>query len=124
MFSPSKVDHQLHRQRFIACPTNRLLATLGHKWTPVTLHALVNSRMRYSELRRAIPSATHKMLTQTLRSLERDGFVQRHVTGDKPPLVSEYELSALGRSLLPVLVTVTAWANTHDQEIGAARRRF
>lgn len=106
----NRIDHQQYYERFAACPTNRLLATLGQKWTPVALNALANGPKRYSDLQRSIPSATQKMLTQTLRQLEQKGLVTRHVVGCKPPLIVEYELSSVGKSLLPVLSTLTNWA--------------
>jgi DNA-binding HxlR family transcriptional regulator len=102
-----------HYKRFSACPTNQLLQTLGQKWAPAILHHLADGRWRYGDLRRAIPSATQKMMTQTLRQLERKGLIAHHLSGSKPPLVSEYELSPAGKSLAPILREMTEWADAH-----------
>lgn len=102
-----------HAERFALCPTNRLLALLGQKWAPAILNLLGGGKYRYSELRRAIPSVTHKMMTQTLRVLEDNGLVHRTLVGDKPPLISEYCLTDAGRSLLGVLSAATDWAESH-----------
>jgi DNA-binding HxlR family transcriptional regulator len=85
--------------------------------------ALADGPRRFNALRRAIPDISQRMLTQTLRDLERDGFVTRAVYPTKPPSV-EYALSPLGRSLLEPLAMLVAWAERHHGEIRGARTRF
>ncbi|WP_433330632.1 winged helix-turn-helix transcriptional regulator [Spirillospora sp. CA-294931] len=105
------------------CPAHQLLDVLGTKWASMVLTNLADGPRRYAELTRAIPGASAKMLTQTLRSLERDGFVVRSVTPAVPVQV-EYALSVLGEKVLPVLTHVQDWANAHIVQIQAARERY
>ncbi|MEJ3744596.1 helix-turn-helix domain-containing protein [Actinomycetes bacterium KLBMP 9797] len=102
------------------CPTHRVLNRLGDRWVSLILKELAGGPRRRGELGRTIAGATQKMLTQTLRVLERDGLVARTVTPSVPPRV-EYRLTPLGDSLLPVLAVVTAWAERHIGDIDAAR---
>ncbi|MEJ1976345.1 MAG: helix-turn-helix domain-containing protein [Acetobacteraceae bacterium] len=81
-----------------ACPIRNVLDRIGDKWTMLTLAALAATPRRFSELHRIMPDISKRMLTQTLRGLERDGLVTRHVFPTKPPSV-EYRLSPLGRSV-------------------------
>jgi DNA-binding HxlR family transcriptional regulator len=105
------------------CPGHELLATLSDKWVTLVLSALADGPMRYSELSREVAGASQKMLTQTLRKLERDGLVSRTVTQSVPVRV-DYELTELGESLLPVQRAIKAWAETHIEEVHAARARY
>ncbi|MCD0452180.1 helix-turn-helix transcriptional regulator [Actinocorallia sp. API 0066] len=109
-----------HRARAASCPTNRLLDVLGDKWVPLILKELSVGPLRYNALSRAVAGASQKMLTQTLRSLEHDGLVARTTAPDIPPSVT-YSLTPLGKSLLPVLATLTAWAESHMPDIDQAR---
>jgi DNA-binding HxlR family transcriptional regulator len=84
---------------------------------------LADGPHRHRELARALAGATQKMLTQTLRTLERDGLVARMVMGGASPRV-EYRLTALGESLVPVMAVVTGWAEEHIHEIDAARATY
>ncbi|MYW68091.1 transcriptional regulator [Streptomyces sp. SID8379] len=106
------------------CPTNQLLARLSDKWVSLVVAALAGHEgpMRYSDLGRKIAGVSQKMLTQTLRSLERDGLVARTVTPSVPVRV-DYELTALGRSLSGLLVAVKDWAETHMDEVADARTK-
>jgi DNA-binding HxlR family transcriptional regulator len=79
--------------------------------------------MRYSELSRRLAGVSQKMLTQTLRSLERDGLVTREVTPSVPVRV-DYQLTDLGRSLLPVMHAVHLWAEQHMDQVIVARAEF
>ncbi|MEU7799088.1 helix-turn-helix domain-containing protein [Micromonospora arborensis] len=102
------------------CPTHRVLDRLGDRWVSLLLMELAHGARRHGELARAVAGATQKMLTQTLRALQRDGLVARSVTDSMPPRV-EYRLTPLGESLLPVMALVTEWAERHIDDIDTAR---
>ena len=104
------------------CPSRQVLDRIADKWTALVIHALSSGTMRYGELHRTIGGVSQKMLTQTLRGLERDGLVERHVFPVVPPRV-EYSLTPLGRSLRTPLEAICAWAETHLPEMQAARAR-
>lgn len=103
-----------------ACPSRQLLDILSDKWVCLILNTLSNGSRRHSELGREIAGVSQKMLTQTLRGLERDGLVQRSVTLSVPVRV-DYELTALGHSLGRVMAPLKAWAETHMDDVLAAR---
>ena len=105
------------------CPSRLLLDRLSDKWTTLLLVAMAEGPQRYSELARGVAGVSQKMLTQTLRNLERDGLITRHVTPSVPVRV-DYELTELGRSLLPVMRAVKDWAEVHMGDVRAARARF
>src|ERR1044072_178183 len=90
------------------CPTNQLLDRLSDKWVSLVVAALSNGPMRYSDLSRKIAGVSPKMLTQTLRALERDGILTRTVTPSVPVRV-DYALTPLGSSLAGLLTAVKAW---------------
>ena len=90
------------------CPVSRTLRFFDGKWKPLILNELKNGSLRPAELARKIPEVTPKMLTQQLRELERDGVVLRRVFPKAPPHV-EYALSPLGRTLKPVLLSLSKW---------------
>ncbi len=97
---------------------------VGDKWTGVVLRCLEDgAARRFGELRAALPWITPKVLTETLRSMERSGFLARTVYEENPPRV-EYALTPLGRSLLGPLDTACAWARAHGAEIGDARAAY
>ena len=110
-----------------ACPSRKLLDRISDKWVTLILCALGNAGeprpMRYSELSRLLAGVSQKMLTQTLRSLERDGLLTRTVTPTVPVTVS-YELTELGRSLQEVIGGLKAWAETHMESVLAARASY
>lgn len=106
-----------------ACPVRNVLDRVGDKWTALTLVALAAAPRRFSELHRAMPDISKRMLTQTLRALERDGLATRHVFPTKPPSV-EYRLSPLGRSVLVPLAELVTWADRNFGAIHQARARF
>jgi DNA-binding HxlR family transcriptional regulator len=109
---------------FVAtCPTRQVLAMIGDKWVGLTVAALAGGPMRHGQLRARIAGASQKMLTQTLRLMERDGLVTRTVT-PSVPLRVDYELTSLGRTLVPVLTAVKEWSETHIGEIMAARDAY
>ncbi|MFF6827305.1 winged helix-turn-helix transcriptional regulator [Streptomyces longwoodensis] len=106
-----------------SCPTNQLLDRISDKWVSLVVSALAPGPMRYSDLARRIAGVSPKMLTQTLRSLERDGLLTRTVTPSVPVRV-DYELTRLGHSLAHLLTAVKDWAETHFDEVHAARERY
>ncbi|MCU7727858.1 helix-turn-helix transcriptional regulator [Actinoplanes sp. KI2] len=105
------------------CPTRELLSTLTDKWAALVIAALADGPHRHSELARRIAGVSQKMLTQTLRTLERDGLLSRAVTASVPVRV-DYELTPLGRELLPVMLAIKTWAETHMDRVFQARARF
>ncbi|WP_214413241.1 winged helix-turn-helix transcriptional regulator [Sphaerisporangium fuscum] len=105
------------------CPARKLLDTLSDKWVSLILVALADGPQRYSDLSRVIAGVSQKMLTQTLRSLERDGIVTRTVTPSVPVRV-DYALTPLGRSLLPVMAAIKRWAEIHIEDVEAARADY
>jgi DNA-binding HxlR family transcriptional regulator len=105
------------------CPVRDVLDRVGDKWATLVLLALGARSRRFNELNRAIPDVSKRMLTQTLRALERDGLVTRHVFPTKPPSV-EYRLSPLGTSLLQPLAELIGWAERHHDAIQHTRARF
>lgn len=100
-----------------------LLARIGDKWTVLVVQTLGDGSKRFNELRREIPSVSQRMLTLTLRNLERDGLVSRTVTPTIPPRV-DYELTKLGQSLQKPICGLANWALEHVEEIHAAQARF
>jgi DNA-binding HxlR family transcriptional regulator len=106
------------------CPTQRVLETIADKWSVIVIYALSQQEARrYSELQRVIGGISQKMLTQTLRKLERDGLVVRHVYPVVPPRV-EYSLTPLGETLTELLKDICQWAAMHWDEIEAARTHY
>jgi DNA-binding HxlR family transcriptional regulator len=104
------------------CPSRLVLDRIADKWTALVIQILARGTMRYAELQRAIGGISQKMLTQTLRSLERDGLVQRKVHPVVPPKV-EYSLTTLGRTLIEPLHTLCRWSEKHLAELQANRAR-
>jgi DNA-binding HxlR family transcriptional regulator len=105
------------------CPIRDVLDRIGDKWTMLILIALAAGPTRFSALKRTIPDISKRMLTQTLRTLERDGMITRHVFPTTPPSV-EYRMAPLGQSILEPLVHLVRWAELSHPEINAARGRF
>lgn len=104
-------------------PISELLARVGDKWSVLVVSLLGNGPLRFSALRKVIFGISQKMLTTTLRSLERDGFVTRTVHPTKPPSVS-YELTELGRDLLVPVGALAEWARRNQERVDEARQRF
>jgi DNA-binding HxlR family transcriptional regulator len=100
-----------------------VLARVGDKWTVLVVSTLGDGPKRFNELRRALGSISQRMLTLTLRALERDGLVTRTVFPTIPPRV-DYELTRLGRSLLEPVSRLGTWARMNRTAIETARRRY
>ena len=100
-----------------------LLSRIGDKWTVLVVQTLGGGSKRFNELRREIPSVSQRMLTLTLRNLERDGLVSRTVTPSIPPRV-DYALTELGASLQKPICGLANWALEHVEDIHAAQARF
>jgi len=90
------------------CPVRAALDVIGGRWKPVITFHLLQGTRRFGELRRLIPDATQKMLTQQLREMERDGIVARKIYHQVPPKV-EYSLTPYGRTLEPVMAELCKW---------------
>ena len=104
------------------CGAQQVLERIADKWTALVIYRLARGTKRYGELQRSIGGVSQKMLTHTLRSLERDGLVERTVYPVVPPKV-EYSLTPLGRTLIEPLRAVCKWAEEHLPELQAARAR-
>jgi len=106
-----------------ACPTRQVINRIGDRWSLLVLYALDGRTLRFSELRRTVDGVSQKMLTQTLRFLERDGLVSRTIYASVPPRV-EYCLTPLGASLSERIAAIRSWAYAHMDDIEAARSQF
>ncbi|MBB3452588.1 DNA-binding HxlR family transcriptional regulator [Rhizobium sp. BK313] len=106
--------------RTTECAVRGLFDKIGDKWTMQLVIALAVKPRRFGELRRAVRNISKRMLTESLRELERDGFITRHVFPTKPPSV-EYRLTQMGTSLLEPLGLLSKWADARQHEIEAAR---
>ena len=105
------------------CPSRKLLDRIADKWVALVVTSLVDGPKRYSELSHQLAGVSQKMLTQTLRSLERDGVLTRTVTPSVPVRV-DYELTPLGESLAGVLGELKMWAEQHMPEVDRARADY
>lgn len=100
-----------------------VLARVGDKWSLLTIAMLAQGSMRFTELKRSLGSISQKVLTSTLRGLERDGYVLRTVTPTIPPRV-DYELTALGKDALPTVGDLARWAIENRKRVEQARLRY
>ncbi|MEM7459488.1 MAG: helix-turn-helix domain-containing protein [Pseudomonadota bacterium] len=105
------------------CPSRDVMGRIGEKWSTLVIVALSEGRLRFGELRKRLDGISQKMLSQTLRNLERDGLVSREVF-DERPLRVEYSLTPIGDSLVPLVTALKAWAQDRLQVIEAARKAF
>ncbi|EFM12594.1 transcriptional regulator, HxlR family [Paenibacillus curdlanolyticus YK9] len=105
------------------CSYSHVLEIISNKWTALVIYALEDGTIRYGEIKRRIAGISQKMLTQTLKQLERDGLISRKVTPSVPPVV-EYKLTLLGESLIPYMRQLTEWANVHFAEVQHAREAY
>lgn len=105
------------------CPTRLVLSRIADKWTVLVVTALECETKRFSTLQREIGGISQKMLTQTLRGLERDGLIKRTIYPTVPPKV-EYSLTALGRTLVVMLDAIRAWSETNIEEVLKAQSKY
>lgn len=101
----------------------QVLDRVGDKWSLLVMRELAEQRMRFTELLRSVDGISQRMLTRTLRELERDGLVSREVFAEVPPRV-EYEVTALGHTLMPHVKSLADWAVQHRDDIEQHRERF
>lgn len=106
-----------------SCPTRMVLDRVADKWAVLILGLLAERPIRFNQLRRTIQGISQKMLSQTLKSLERDGFVTRTVTPTVPVTV-EYAITDLGRTLAATVDPLRIWAETHFNAVLEAQRRY
>ncbi|WLR91062.1 winged helix-turn-helix transcriptional regulator [Shinella zoogloeoides] len=105
------------------CPVRDVLDSVGGKWTSLMILGLADGPRRFSQLRRFIPDISQRMLTQTLRDLQRDGYLTRTVYPTQPPSV-EYALTPLGQSFLALLRSLVQWSTENHTAIRAARTAY
>ena len=102
------------------CPTRQVLDRIADKWTVLIIRRLSNGTLRFAQLRRAVDGISQKVLTNTLRGLERDGIVTRRIYASVPPKV-EYSLTNLGRSLCDLVEGICSWAEANIEWVQEAR---
>ncbi|MEK4508821.1 winged helix-turn-helix transcriptional regulator [Paenibacillus sp. FSL K6-2524] len=105
------------------CSYSHVLEIISDKWTALVIYSLENGTIRYGEIKRRIEGISQKMLTQTLKQLERDGLVSRKVTPSVPPIV-EYTLTPLGETLIPYMKMLKEWASEHYSAVRKAREEY
>ncbi len=105
------------------CPVRDVLDRIGDRWSYLVLLNLSDGTLRFSELKRAIGDISQRMLAQTLRILEQDGFITRKIYPSVPPKV-EYTLSPMGQSLLQKITPLVEWADKHHGQVRKARKAY
>lgn len=115
--------HAAYDAYLAECPARQLLERISNKWVSLIVNALADGPQRYTHLSRRLASVSQKMLTQSLRALERDGLLTRTVTPSVPVRV-DYALTPLGESLVPVMQTIKTWAEQNMDEVLAARSDY
>jgi len=105
------------------CPIRNVVQSVFDKWSSLLLMALAEQPYRFGALRRLVPDISQRMMTQTLRDLQRDGYVHREVFPTKPPSV-EYSLTEMGHQMYDSLQHVLNWAENNHDRVRAARARF
>lgn len=105
------------------CPVRDVLNTVSGKWSSLLLLALLDGPLRFSQLRRTVPDISQRMLTQTLKDLQRDGYITRTVYPTQPPSV-EYALTQMGHSFLDVFQKLVTWSVQTQNMIRAARTDY
>jgi DNA-binding HxlR family transcriptional regulator len=106
-----------------ACPSRDVLERIAEKWASLAIVALSERPLRFNELKRRLEGVSQKMLTQTLRKLERDGLIARIVV-DQRPLRVDYALRPAGRTLLPIIQNLKQWAERHFIRIEKSNASF
>ena len=105
------------------CPTRQVLDRIADKWTVLIIRRLSDGTLRFAQLRRAVDGISQKVLTNTLRGLERDGIVTRRIYASVPPKV-EYSLTDLGRSLCDLVEGICGWAEANIEHVQEAREVY
>jgi DNA-binding HxlR family transcriptional regulator len=105
------------------CPTRQVLDLIADKWTVLIIRRLADGTLRFAQLRRSVDGISQKVLTNILRSLERDGIVTRRIYASIPPKV-EYSLTTLGRSLCNLVEGICGWAEANIEQVQAAREVY
>jgi len=105
------------------CPTRLVLDRIADKWTVLVIGSLMHDTKRFGELRREIGGISQKMLTQTLRGLERDGLVNRKIYPTVPPKV-EYSLTFLGTTLIKVLEDIRIWSEQNIEQVLQSQEKY
>ena len=116
----SKPQYNVYAEK---CPTRQALDRIADKWTALIVGLLGQRTHRFGELRRGIEGISHKVLSQNLQSLERDGLVLRKPIPTVPPTV-EYSLTALGETLVEPLAAIRDWAERHIEQVEASRDAY
>lgn len=111
-------DYVTLKGKSYPCTVSLTMDLMGGKWKAVILYHLKDVPKRYNELRKEMPAITEMTLSLQLKKLEKDGLVTKRSYGDKPPIMTIYSLSDLGKSLLPVLEAITKWGNEVVSENG------
>ncbi len=106
-----------------SCMSRRVLELIADQWTPLVIYALEEGTMRFGQLLKRIDGISKKMLTQTLRAMERNGLVKRVVYPVVPPVV-EYSLTPLGQTLIEPVQALRIWAYAHLQEVAQAQKEY
>ncbi|WP_427181283.1 winged helix-turn-helix transcriptional regulator [Paenibacillus sp. TC-CSREp1] len=105
------------------CGYSKVLDIISDKWTALVIYAMENGKIRYGEMLRRVEGISKKMLTQTVRKLERDGLVQRHIT-PTVPITVEYSLTILGETLLQPMKELRLWGREHYTQVVEARVQY
>lgn len=105
------------------CPTRQVLDCIADKWRVLIIRRLADGTLRFAQLRRAVDGISQKVLTKTLRELERDGIVSRRIYASVPPKV-EYSLTPLGRSLCGLVEGICHWAEANIEQVQTARKSY
>ncbi|MCR8642958.1 helix-turn-helix transcriptional regulator [Paenibacillus sp. N1-5-1-14] len=106
-----------------ACSYSHVLDVISNKWTALVIYAMEDGTIRYGEIKKRIEGISQKMLTQTLKQLERDGIVRRKLTPAIPP-ITEYSLTSLGESLIPIMKMLKEWASVHYDNVLKSREVY
>lgn len=125
-FNSQKCDGKKGEEKSGVCPLRELLSRLGDKWSVLlilTLARMPKERARFSELKRSLPDISQRMLTATLRNLERDGLISREMFAEVPPRV-EYQLTELGVSILNPMREIVNWIEGNWTTIITSREVF
>jgi DNA-binding HxlR family transcriptional regulator len=106
------------------CPTRKVLENISKKWATLVLCMLAENSHRFSELLHAVPGISQKVLTQVLRTLERDGLVKREVNASTVPITVTYSLTELGGTLAEPMAAIKQWSEQHIQEVTQAQKTY